>query len=82
MWKERATPFPTAPRIAKSGALLFELTFDSATKLVLEPPATVGLCLCSGAVYDVSYDFEFTAFGAERVKFVVGQDCPKNRIAR
>ena len=36
-------------------------TIDSARKLVVEPLATVGLGLCSTAIFDVSYDFLFTA---------------------
>ena len=45
-----------------------ELTIDSARKLVVEPPATVGLGLCSAAAHDVSYDFSFHCVGAECVE--------------
>ena len=43
--------------IPKSEAsVLIDLTTKSAKKLVIEPPATVGLGLCSAAIPDVSYD--------------------------
>ena len=38
-----------------------DLTFRSVKKLVVELLAVVGLGLCSAAIYDVSYDFLFTA---------------------
>ena len=38
-----------------------EFTIKSAMKLVVEPPATVGLGLCSAAIHDVSCDYLFTA---------------------
>ena len=48
------------PLIAKSEASnLIELAIDSARKLVVEPPATVVLGLCSDTIHDVSYDFLF-----------------------
>ena len=59
--------FRLHPRIAKSEAsILFELTIDSARKLVVEPPATVGLGLCSGAIPDVSYDLLFMRWSSAR----------------
>ena len=49
--------FRLHPRIEKSEAsILIELTIDSARNVVVEPPATVGLGLCSDAIHDVSYD--------------------------
>ena len=48
--------------IPKSEApVLIDLTTKSAKKLVVVPPATVGLGLCSAAIHDVSYDSLFTA---------------------
>ena len=45
---------------------------------MVEPPATVGLGLCSAAIHDVSYDFlSAHCVGAKRVEFVVGQDCQR-----
>ena len=37
-------------------------------KLVVEPPATVRLCLCSDAILDVSHDFIFTALELSALK--------------
>ena len=48
--------------IPKSEApVLIDLTTKSAKKLVVVPPATVELGLCSAAIHDVSYDSLFTA---------------------
>merc|ERR1712012_1109683 len=40
----------------------------SAKKLMVEPPATVGLGLCSAAIHDVSYDSLFTAMELSALK--------------
>ena len=42
-------------------SVLIDLTTKSAKKLVVEPPATVELGLCSDAIHDVSFDSLFTA---------------------
>jgi hypothetical protein len=55
--------------IPKSEAsVLIDLTIKSAKKLVVEPPATVGLGLCSAAIHDVSYDSLFTALELSALK--------------
>ena len=46
----------------------------SAMKLVVEPPATVGLGLCSATIRDVSQDF-LHCIGAERVETLVCPAC-------
>ena len=48
--------------------VLFDLTTKSAKKLVVEPPATVGLGLCSDAFHDVSYDSLFAALELSALK--------------
>ena len=48
--------------------VLFDLTTNSAKKLVVEPPATVGLGLCSVAIHDVSYDSLFAALEMSALK--------------
>ena len=68
--------------MAKSEAsILNELTIDSARKFVVEPPATVGLGVCSAAIHDISYDFLFTALELSALN-PCWSDLPKNRIAR
>ena len=48
--------------ITKSEAsVLIDLTTKSVKKLVVEPPATVELGLCSAAIHVVPYDSLFTA---------------------
>ena len=55
--------------ISKSEAsVLIDLTIKSAKKLVVEPPATVVLGLCSAAIHDVSYDSLFTALELSALK--------------
>ena len=44
------------------------MTTTSAKKLMVEPPATVGLGLCSAAVHDVSYDSLFAALELSALK--------------
>ena len=61
--------------------LSLELAIDSARKLVVEPPATVGLGLCSAALHDVSYDFLFTASELSALNSWLARTA-KNRIAR
>ena len=57
-WRSRCAQECAKSCIAKSEAsFLIELTIDSTRKLVVEPPATVGLGLFSAALLHVSYDF-------------------------
>ena len=46
----------------------------SAMKLVVEPPATMGLGVCSATIRDVSQDF-LHCIGAERVETLVCPAC-------
>ena len=50
-------------------------------KLVVEPPATVGLCLCLDAILDVSHDFIFTALELSALKPSLS-GLPVNRITQ
>ena len=55
--------------IAKSEAsVLIDLMTKSAKKLMVEPPATVGLGLCSASIHDVSYDSLLTALELSTLK--------------
>ena len=47
--------------VCPESSIFIEFTIKSAMKLVVEPPATVGLGLCSAAIHDVSCDYLFTA---------------------
>ena len=66
--KNVRSEFRLHPRIATSEASIFfqvESAIMSAMKLVVEPPATVGVGLCSATIRDVSQDF-LHCIGAER----------------
>ena len=49
-------------------SVLIDLMTKSAKKLMVEPPPTVGLGLCSAALHDVSYDSLFTAVELSTLK--------------
>ena len=66
--------FRLHPRIATS-------CLNSAMILVVEPAATVGLCLCSDAILDVSHDFIFTALELSVLKRGLS-GLPMNRITQ
>ena len=76
--KECAKRIPTAPTRRH---ILFEFTNKSAMKLVVESPATVGLCLCSDALLDVSHDSMFTALELSALKRGLS-GLPMNRITQ
>ena len=58
----RALSIPTS-----EASVLIVLTTKSAKMLVVEPPATEGLGLCSVAIHDVSHDSLFTNCGLVRL---------------
>ena len=60
--------FRVHSKIAKSEASVLIDLIKSVRKLVVEPPVTVGLGLCSIAIHDIPYDSLFAAMEFSALK--------------